>query len=220
MREGLGSRLSTAGSTALWRAARLLGRMRRRGKSLPVAWFITDPNRTPDPMAIAERLPRGAGVIYRHFGRPNAEGQARQLARIVRRRGLVLLIGAEAALAAKVGADGVHLPERMSGAVHRLHARRPGWIVTVAAHSPRALRRATGADAALLSTVFESRSPSAGRPIGVVRLAALVRTSAAPVIALGGVNASTVRRLQRTEVAGFAAVEAFSKRWPDLSGQA
>jgi thiamine-phosphate pyrophosphorylase len=203
------------GSTALWRAARVLGRQRRRGqsrngKSLPVAWFVVDPDRTPDPSAIAQRLPRGAGVIFRHFGRPQALDQALKLARIARRRGLVLLIGADEALAAKAKADGVHLPERMSGGVRRLKARRPHWIVTVAAHSPAALRRASGADAAVLSTVFESRSPSAGRPIGVVRLSALAHASDTPVIALGGVTSSTARRLGGSSVAGFAAVDAFA----------
>ncbi len=168
-----------------------------------------DPDRTPDPVAIADRLPRGTGVILRHFGRPQAVDQARDLARVARRRGLVLLIGADEGLAAKVGAQGIHVPERMAGGVRRLKSRWPRWIVTVAAHSPKALARARDADAALLSTVFESRSPSAGRAMGVVRLAALARGHPAAVIALGGVNAVTARRLQGTGVSGFAAVEAF-----------
>ena len=199
------------GSTGLWRTAATLGRTRRHGKGLPVVWFVTDPGRTPDPAAIAKRLPRGAGVIFRGFGRADALETARRLAGIARSRGLVLLIGADDALAARVAADGVHLPERMGGGLRRMKARRPDWIITVAAHSPGALRRAATvrADAVLLSAVFESRSPSAGRPIGPIRLAELARSCGTPVFALGGVEARTAKRLVGTGVAGFAAVEAF-----------
>ncbi len=54
---------------------------------------------------------------------------------------------------------------------------------------------------------FPSRSPSAGRPLGPIRLARLVRQAASPVYALGGVDADTVRRLGDTGVVGVAAVD-------------
>ncbi len=174
-------------------------------------WFVTDPDRTPDPAAVAARLPRGTGVIHRGFGRPEAERDARALAAVARRRGLVLLIGADAARARRVGAHGVHLPERSAHLAGRLKAHRPGWIVTVAAHGGRALARAARAkaDAALVSPVFPSRSPSAGGPLTPVRLARLVRDARLPVVALGGVTTVTAQRLARSAAAGLAAVGAF-----------
>jgi thiamine-phosphate pyrophosphorylase len=183
--------------------ARAARRKPRRGP-LPPLFFVTDPVRIPDPVTVAERLPRGSGIIYRGFGDPNAVQIARDLMGVARRRGLLLLIGADAALAAKVGAHGVHLPERALATARRI--RRPGWIVTGAAHSARALA-ASGLDAFVLSAIFPSRSSSAGRPLGPIRLARLVRQAAAPVYALGGVNADTVRRLANTGIVGVAAVE-------------
>lgn len=195
----------------LERTARTLGRHDRRGKrpALPRLWFVTDPDRTPDPDAVAKRLPRGSGIIYRAFGAKKAVKMGRKLARIARRRGLVLLVGADEALAAAIGAAGVHLPERLLAGLPRLRARRPQWIVTAAAHSPSALRRGAnlGADAILLSTIFASRSASAGRPIGPIRLAGMARSAQAPVIALGGINKSTAARLRSSGVHGLAAVE-------------
>jgi thiamine-phosphate pyrophosphorylase len=172
-------------------------------------FFVTDPDRTPDPAGIAERLPRGAGVIFRGFGRPGAEGKAAALARIAGRRGLVLLIGADEAMAARVGAQGVHLPERDLARAPSIRRRHPTWLITGAAHSSLALARAkrAGLDAALLSTAFPSLSPSAGRALGPVRLAGLARGAGLPVIALGGVNGATAKRLVGTGVYGFAAVE-------------
>ena len=172
--------------------------------------ILTDPQRTPDPVALAERLPRGAALVYRAFGAPEAFRVAEALGRLARGRGLVLLIGADAALAKACGAHGVHLPERRVAQAPRLRAAWPGALITGAAHSERALAAAAaaGLDAALLSAVFASRSPSAGAPIGPMRLAALVRRARLPVYALGGVDASTVRRLAGCGVAGVAAVGA------------
>jgi thiamine-phosphate pyrophosphorylase len=195
----------------LWRAARNLGRVRLCGKSLPVVWFVTDPQRTPDPVAIAQRLPRGTGVVVRHFGLAGAEATARRLAEVAEARGLILLIGADAPMAARVGAAGVHLPERDAAMAAALKAAHPDWIVTAAAHSRTAVRSAfaAGAGAVLLSAIFSSASPSAGAPIGVRALGRIARRARGPVYALGGVNGATARRLIGTGVAGFAAVEAF-----------
>jgi thiamine-phosphate pyrophosphorylase len=165
--------------------------------------------RTPDPAAIATRLPKGAGVIYRSFGAPDAPTVACALRRVADRCGLILLIGADEALAAAVGADGVHLPQRAIDQGPRLRARRPDWIVTGAAHDARALKRAevAGLDAALTSPVFASRSPSANGQLGPIRFSALVRQARLPVYALGGVNSRTAPRLLWTGAAGLAAVD-------------
>jgi thiamine-phosphate pyrophosphorylase len=167
---------------------------------------FTDPTRTPDVEALALSLPRGAGLVYRAFGGPDAEADAGRLTRIARRRGLILLIGADAALALRVGAQGVHLPERLAGQGAGL--RRKGLLVTAAAHSARAARVA-GVDAVVVSAIFPSNSPSAGKPLGPIRLAALVRATRRPVYALGGITNETARRLLSTGVAGLAGIDGF-----------
>lgn len=188
------------------RTAACLKRRAGARKALPSLLVFTDPARTPDPVALAWRTPRGAALIYRAFGAPDAEAVARRLKAVARARGLILLIGADAKLAARVGADGVHLPERLA---HRARAlRRPGWLVTAAAHSDRATR-AGGVDAVVISAVFPSGSASAGRPIGPVRLAKMVRLAGRPAYALGGITNETARRLLPTGVVGIGAVEAF-----------
>ncbi|MDB5497209.1 MAG: thiE [Phenylobacterium sp.] len=178
---------------------------------LPPLLFFTDPARTPDPEAIARRLPPGTAVVFRAFGAADAEARGARLLAIARERRLSLLIGADADLAARLGADGVHLPERSAHRARRLKAAHPGWIVTAAAHSPMAARRAlaAGADAVVVSAVFPSRSASAGAPIGPVRLAMLARQVRGPVYALGGVDNKTARRLKDAGLVGLAAVDAF-----------
>ncbi|MDX2233589.1 MAG: thiamine phosphate synthase [Hyphomonadaceae bacterium] len=180
-----------------------------RSPPLPALWLFTDPVRTPDPLALLDRLPRGSAVVYRHFGAADRATTAARLAAACRRRGLVLLIGADPALALRAGADGVHLPERMGRDAGRLKRRRPGWIVTAAAHGGGAVHRARGADAAILSPVFASRSPSAGPPLGVHRAVRLMRRARTPVVALGGVSLRRARALKRLGFAGSAGVDVF-----------
>jgi thiamine-phosphate pyrophosphorylase len=194
---------------ALSAAAARLGRCARREKRLPGLLFFTDPERVPDPEGVAERLPKGSAIVFRAFGAADAEHRARRLGQIAKRRGLVLLVGADAELAVRIGADGVHLPERLAARAPRLRARHPRWIVTIAAHGLLAARKAAdlGADAVVVSPIFASNSPSAAKPMGPLRLATIVRSLETPVYALGGVRACTARRLPGG-VAGIAAVEA------------
>ncbi len=196
----------------LARAARRLGRRAAVASPLPSLWFFTDPERTPEPERIAARLPVGSGVVFRHFGAVDAEARAAGLAAVARERGLVLLIGDDPILAGTVGAAGVHLPQRRISAAPLLKEARPEGIITAAAHRWAALRLAgqAGVDAVFVSPVFRSDSPSAGVPLGPIRLRRLVARARTPVFALGGVNPQTVERLRGTGVAGFAAVAALA----------
>lgn len=197
---------------ALSRTAARLRPWPVRGKALPNLLFFTDPDRTPDPEGVAERLPSGAAVVFRAFGAPDAAAWGSRLREITRRRGLTLLVGADAVLALAIGADGVHLPERLAGQASALRAAHPDWLITMAAHGEAAARAGAsiGVDALVVSPIFPSRSPSAGAPLGVAGLKRIVEAVDTPVYALGGVRADTVARLLDTGIVGIAAVEALN----------
>jgi len=180
--------------------------------ALPPLVFVTDPARIRHPEDIAEHLPEGSGLIYRHFGEPHARERARLLRHISRERRLTLLIGEDEQLAAEVEADGVHLRE------HSLERTkdvvRPGWIVTAACHSAGAMARAEtqgGLNAIFISPVFASASASAQgvAPLGPRGARAMADASSLPVYALGGITCDTVEQLRGCGLYGIAAVDAF-----------
>jgi thiamine-phosphate pyrophosphorylase len=183
----------------------------RNGRRLPPAFFLTDPKRTRHPVAIAERLPPGWGVIYRHFGAKDRFKVGAQLARVCRRRRLILLVSADPELARAIHADGIHWPEAR---LRRLRAKHPGWIETASAHSRAALVRTDLAcvDAALLSSVFPSKSPSAPPAIGPRRFASRAASARLPVYALGGISPANSGRATR-HAAGWAAIDAVLDGW-------
>ena len=83
--------------------------------------------------------------------------------------------------------------------------------MTASAHSPEELRMLARypVDAALVSTVFASNSPSARAPLGALRLRTIARSSACPVFALGGVSAGNA-----AQVAGFSGIAAVDALTP------
>jgi thiamine-phosphate pyrophosphorylase len=174
---------------------------------VPALYFFTDPERTPDPVAIARTLPAETAVVYRHFGAPERAHVARQLATICRVRRLVLLVAADPELGEQIGAAGVHWPERKLPPARDARFK----LVTTSAHSREAAARAVawGASACILGPVFETKSESANAPLGLFRASQIARGSTIPVIALGGIAPSNAKRLSGRGFAGFAAVDAF-----------
>jgi len=198
----------------LARAARALNA--GRFPHLPPLILMTDETRLTDALASAEMLPKGAAVIVRHTDGAALARLAAEMKSIAHGRGLKLLVANDAALAARLGADGVHLSEARARDAFALKARRPDWLVTAAAHSARALLVAAiaRADAALLAPAFPTRSHSERTGLGPLRIAALANASPLPVYALGGVDAHSVLRLSGARLAGVAAIGALSPYSP------
>ena len=174
-------------------------------EALPPILFLTDPERVANPVTIIKNLPPGSGVIYRHFGAKDAAEAVQSVAQACAQHAVKLLIAADPVLAVATKADGVHWPERR---LHQAaHWRGQFSIQTSSAHSPDAIRRAAraGMDAVLVSTVFPSLSPSAGRPMGPLRLRRLVQMSRRPIYALGGVTAENAGQI--AAYAGVASVQ-------------
>jgi thiamine-phosphate pyrophosphorylase len=189
----------------------------RNGRALPQAWFLTDPKRTPHPDHIAARLPKGFGVIFRHFGATDRFEAGRRLAKVCRTRRLVLLVSADPDLARALRADGLHWPESR---LHGVRARHPRWIETASSHAPGSISRSArlGIDAVILSAVFASSSVSAGQPRGPIRFRAIAVQSPLPVYALGGITAANAAQAlsgAKRRAAGWAAIDAVMSGWGD-----
>ncbi|MBC7907815.1 MAG: thiamine phosphate synthase [Rhodospirillaceae bacterium] len=190
-------------------------RQRKRG-NVPAVILVTDESRLADPAAVMDTLPPGTGVWLRHYAAPEREALARRLAVIARRRRLVLVVaGADWRLAARIGAAGVHLPEAVARSANLAGLRlwlRHRRMLSVAAHSRTGLNRAVrlGADCALLSPVFATASHPGAVTLGAIRFAQWAQGAGLPVIALGGVNAATARKLRFA--AGLAAIGGFQQR--------
>lgn len=158
----------------------------------PNLWLVTDERNDASLEAALRRLPRGSGMIYRHYHLPDGERVARfnQLARIARARDMVVILADSALTATEWGADGVY------GAPRALYPRRD-MLRLATAHNLREIGDANrlGADAVLLSPAFATRSHPGARVLGPTRFRLLAAHSTIPVIALGGMDQRNADRL-------------------------
>ena len=164
----------------------------------PTRWLMTDERLGDALWAALERLPRGSGVMFRHYATPTAERRRlfARVRRVARRRGLVLVRAGAAAMRGEAG----------------VHARRGRGLVTWPAHDRREAVAAwrAGARVVFVSPVFATRSHPGARPLGPLRAAAVARGLPVAAIALGGMDARRFRRLRALGFAGFAAIDAWS----------
>jgi len=198
------------------RARRLNRRHRWKRGANPGIALVTDRTRIADPLDLLDLLPPGALVLLRDYGAPDRGAFAHSLATACRAQRLTLLVADDLDLAVALGA-GLHLPEwrgRSPGARVRLWHRRSGHMLSVAAHSRRALTRAAdiGADLALLGPVFATASHPGARALGRIGFRLLARDACLPVWALGGVTARTILGLIESGAAGVASVGGFAER--------
>jgi len=165
-----------------------------RANTLPGLWLISDARNDARLERALAALPRGSGLIYRHYHLDGPERLARfrALRRAARARGHRIVLADSALTAREWGADGIY------GAPRSLWPRRRGLIHLATAHDLAELGLAArlGADAALLSPVFPTRSHPGGAVLGAVRFRLLARQAALPVIALGGMNPRRARALR------------------------
>lgn len=180
--------------------------------SLPPLVFLTDDARVPNPLGVLRNLPRETLVILRSRDVTRRRALAFATAALAREYRFAWIVAEDALLAAEAGADGVHFPERMIALAADWRARRPGWLITAAAHSLRAAMRAAslGANAVLLAPVFPTESHPGGRHLGSLRARMIANAARMPVYALGGIDARTARALAGARLAGLAAIGALA----------
>lgn len=151
-------------------------------QTLPRLWLLTDQRNDAVLEAVLAQMPRGSGLVFRHYHLAVAERRERfrRLARLARARGMVVVLSGDPRTARKWGADGVYGSLRRTAGLLRL----------VTAHNLREIVAANraGADAVLLSPVFATRSHPGAATLGRVRFRLLARRAAMPVIALGGMD--------------------------------
>ena len=178
--------------------------MTRRHLALPRIWMLTDERQGNAMWAALDRLPKGAGVIVRHYSLAEKARQA--MARSIARRGLFVAYSGSETAARRARAKAVYGKAKTPGRLPRLFP----------AHNRREIIAAerSGAALLLLSPAFPTRSHPGAGALGPLRFGLLARTARLPVIALGGMTPSRFKRLKLLGAQGWAAVDAWAANTP------
>ena len=170
--------------------------MRRHPADPPKTWLMTDERVGDGLWRALARLPRGSGVVFRHYRTPPAERRRlfRRVARIARSRGLMLIRGGE---------------HPLGGGAAGTHRHRGTGLVTWPAHNRDEAVRAVraGADLLFVSPVFVTRSHPGARVLGVSAARKIGAGLPVQIVALGGVTPKRGRLLLRSGFWGWAAID-------------
>lgn len=164
----------------------------------PTRWLMTDERQGDALWRALARLPRGSGVVFRHYATPAAERRRlfARIRRVARRRGLLLVRAGDRAMPGEGGT----------------HGRRGRGVTTWPAHDRRQAVVAVraGAGVVFVSPVFATRSHPGTAAIGPVRAAAIARGLRVTTIALGGMTEARFRHVRALGFDGYAAIDAWS----------
>ena len=168
---------------------------------------MTDERFADDLLPAIRRLPTHSGVVFRHYHlAPQARRDLfRQVGRICRQRGHMLILAGSERLALRWHADGFH---RRSGIA------RSTILRSAPVHNHAELREAlrNKADLLFISPLFETASHAGGKVLGRFAFNTLAHhRGPALVIALGGITRQRANSLKRQHVHGWAAIDAFRK---------
>lgn len=175
------------------------------GATLPTLWLFTDERNDALLEQSIRKLPRGSGIVFRHYHLPEAERRVRfeTVRKLVRRRGHVLLLAGSAALARAWKADGLHGRSGRRTLVH-------GLLHSAPVHNGREIAQANraGADLFFLSPIFTTRSHPGQRPLSPLQTRRLAAMCHGPVIYLGGMNRHRYHARKNRLSHGWAAIDA------------
>lgn len=180
-----------------------------RALRLPAVYAITHAARygTEEFLARLDKALAGGvrlvQVREKHMTAEAFEAFARQVVARAHAAGARAVINGDAALARRLGADGVHLP---SGQLRQLAARPELPLVGASCHDPAELKRAAelGCDFAVLSPVLPTPSHPGEPGLGWATFAAWVKDCPLPVYALGGMRPDSLDTAERHGAHGVA----------------
>ena len=163
-------------------------------------YVIVDPEHCGgrDIFAIAEATASaGASVIQlRHKQAPEmvVKDEARTIAQICRANGTLFIVNDSPEIAAEVGADGVHVGQGDLPISECRTILRPHQIV---GKSNALLDEAIasfeqGADYIAVGSIYSTSTKTDTRPAGLATLRAVADRVTAPIVAIGGINASNI----------------------------
>jgi thiamine-phosphate pyrophosphorylase len=161
---------------------------RRHPSSLPRLWLMTDERMGEALLPAIACLPKGSGLVFRHYDTAQHKREAllTDILVIARKRRIFVLIG---------------------GATHGRHR----GAISAPVHSipERIAAERNGAKLLFVSPAFPTQSHPGARALGRARFGMLIKGARTPIVALGGMTRRKAIGLSMMGIHGWAAIDAF-----------
>ena len=165
------------------------------------------------PQAVEEAIRGGATMVQlreKHLTGDMLLQEALAVRDVCRRHHIPFIVNDDPYLAARVGADGVHVGQEDTAASEARKILGPGAIIGVTAKTAEQAEKAQrdGADYLGCGAVFGSKTKTEARPMSKELLRTIAGSTPLPVVAIGGIGAENGMELAGTGISGLAVVSA------------
>lgn len=183
--------------------------------------FFTDRKKILDLETTIKNLPKNCAIIIREYDLDAAsrEAFARKIIDLARPKNHKVLIGKNFSLAKKLKADGLHFSDFDKIPTQFLQKKLwpKNFIFSLAAHSLKSVLKLQklAPDLLFISPIFATTSHANQKNLGLKNLAKIsFQTKNQPyfspnIYALGGVNFTNLKSLQKLPICGFGAIDFF-----------
>ena len=166
----------------------------------------------------------GATIVQlreKHLDEAAFLAEAERFVALCRRRGVISIINDNVDIAAKTGADGVHVGQEDLEAGRARAILGPDKLIGVSTHSAEEARRAqaAGADYLGVGAAFVTGTKTDAKPISRETIRAVTAAVDIPVVAIGGISAGNILELRGCGLAGAAVVSGLFAQ-PDVKAAA
>jgi len=185
--------------------------------------FFTCSKKVSDFEKTIKNLPKKSYVIIREYNlnKKDREIFAQKIIALARPKGLKILVGKDFALARKIKADGVHFSDFDKLPLQFLQKKSfaKKFIFSFACHNLKSALRSQKlkADMIFITPIFPTTSHLEAKIIGLRNLAKITsKTKNSPyfsstIYALGGVNSTNIKSINKLGISGISAIDLFLK---------
>ncbi len=179
-------------------------------------YFVTDRGLSRKSVVedVTSAISAGVKIVqYREkeFGFDEQVGEARELRRVTKEKGVLLIINDDVEIALEVEADGVHIGQDDTSYAEARKVLGSGKIIGVTVHnvSEAVLAEKMGADYLGVSPIFDTTTKlDAGKGSGVELIQRVKKAVRLPIIAIGGINYNNLEEVMGAGADGAVAMSA------------
>ncbi|MDA8851632.1 thiamine phosphate synthase [Candidatus Pelagibacter sp.] len=149
-------------------------------------------------------------IIFRNYDQKIDKKLILSIKNYCKKKGNKFLISNNIKLAIKLNLDGVYIPSFNKDKKHCSYSFRKNFIILGSVHNiyDMKTKELQKVDAIFLSSIFKKNK----NYLGIYKFKLLSLLSKKPLIALGGISTSNLRKLNLTDCVGFAGISFFEQK--------
>ena len=157
-----------------------------------------------------DKLNKGVTIIFRNYKHKIDQNLIIKIKNYCKKRGNIFLLSNNIKLAIRLDLDGTYIPSFNKDKKHLSYSFKKNFIILGSAHNVYEIRtkELQNIKAICISSIFKKNK----NYLGVYKFKLLSLLTERPLIALGGISGTNLKKLSLTRCSGFAGISFFEQK--------